>query len=398
MLNANEQKIVFGAGCFWGVQKYFSSLNGVTDTRVGYAGGNFPSPNYEKVLHYRQETPDGLKNYTEAVEVIYEPEKISTEELIKRFWELHDPTQLNRQGNDIGNNYRSAIYYTTKEQKEIALKTKEEYQKLLSKAGYGKIVTEIESLDSFYEAESYHQHYLLKNPKGYCPNHATGVKFEQKSNSTGEKISPIGGKEIIVVESQNCPYCKKFREVLDGYRGSTPLRVAEFEQLSDFELNGKIEATPTTIFIEDGKERYRHIGYMSEEEFYRALGAFKLGEGSEAFNIAFNQGTENRFCKQYDRFKNTPDGVFVDRLSGDILFDTRDRFNSGSGWLSFYRAVDGAVEEREDLSYGMRRTEVIAKKSKVHLGHVFDDAPGGKRRYCINANVLEFIPRDKLKK
>jgi len=97
------------------------------------------------------------------------------------------------------------------------------------------------------------------------------------------------------------------------------------------------------------------------------------------------------------RYLNTPDGVFIDKLSGDILFDTKDRFNSGSGWLSFYKAVDGATIEKKDTSYGMVRVEVLAKNSGVHLGHVFDDAPGGKQRFCINATVLDFIPRDKVK-
>ena len=126
------------------------------------------------------------------------------------------------------------------------------------------------------------------------------------------------------------------------------------------------------------------------------MGYFKLGKNSEAYKVAFAQGTDGRFCKQYDIFKHTPDGVFVDKLSGDILFDTRDRFNSGSGWLSFFKAVDGSTIEREDNSYGMHRMEIIAKKSGIHLGHVFNDAPGGRRRFCINATVLDFIPRDKM--
>lgn len=101
---------------------------------------------------------------------------------------------------------------------------------------------------------------------------------------------------------------------------------------------------------------------MDAKTFYKALAAFKLGTSSEAFNVAFNQGTDARFCKQYDKFKNTPDGVFIDALSGDILFDTRDRFNSGTGWLSFYKAVEGATIEKKDISYGMVRTEVLAKE------------------------------------
>ena len=173
---ANTQTIVFSAGCFWGVEKHFEHIDGVVSATSGYAGGSYENPNYEKVLSYRNST-NGITNYAESVEVVYDESKISTEQLIKSFWELHDPTQVGGQGNDKGNNYRSALFYTNETQKSIALATKEVYQKLLSKAGYGAITTEIKPLTKFYPAEDYHQNYLQKNPFGYCPNHATGVKF-----------------------------------------------------------------------------------------------------------------------------------------------------------------------------------------------------------------------------
>jgi len=160
----------------------------------------------------------------------------------------------------------------------------------------------------------------------------------------------------------------------------------------------KYKGTPSIIFIEDGKEVESYTGYMDEKTFYKAVGAFKLGKNSEGYDVAFAQKTDGRFCKQYEQFKHTGDGVFVDKISGDILFDTRDRFNSGSGWLSFFKAVDGSTVQKEDNSYGMHRVEIIAKKSGAHLGHVFNDAPGGKQRFCINATVLEFVPREKIKK
>jgi peptide methionine sulfoxide reductase msrA/msrB len=174
---AKEQKIVFAAGCFWGVEKHYEGMKGALDAISGYAGGNYPNPTYEKVLKYAKHPSKGIVNYTESVEVTYDDTKISTEKLIKSFWELHDPTQANKQGNDIGDNYRSAIFYTTDEQKNIALKTKNEYQKLLTKAGFGKITTEIRPLKKFYRAEEFHQNYLMKNIFGYCPDHRTGVKF-----------------------------------------------------------------------------------------------------------------------------------------------------------------------------------------------------------------------------
>ncbi|MCF6206092.1 MAG: peptide-methionine (S)-S-oxide reductase MsrA [Sulfurovum sp.] len=396
-LTAKQQTIVFAAGCFWGVEKHFEQLEGVVNARSGYAGGEYDNPTYKTVLAHRKGTK--VRNHAEAVEVTYDDAKISTEALIKSFWEMHDPTQKNRQGNDIGNNYRSAIYYTNAKQKEIALATKETYQKLLNKAGYGTITTEIEPLKRFYPAESYHQDYLKKNPFGYCPNHATGVKFgDLQIKSHSNAITPLGGKEIIVIDAKHCRFCEMFKQdVTDHYRGTIPLRTAHQEALKGFTLTTKIEGTPTILFIEEGKEVASHTGYMDEKTFYKALGAFKLGEESEGYNVAFKKMTDGRFCKQYEQFKHTGDGVFVDKISGDILFDTRDRFNSGSGWLSFFKAVEGATVQREDNSFGMKRIEIIAKRSGAHLGHVFNDAPGGRQRFCINATVLEFVPREKIK-
>jgi len=398
-LTAKTQIIVFAAGCFWGVEKHFENLEGVKRATSGYAGGDYADPSYESVLKYRNSNK--VVNHTEVVKVVYDDRKISTEELIKSFWELHNPTQGNRQGNDKGNNYRSALYYTNDEQKALALATKEAYQTLLTKEGYGNITTEIKPLKQFYVAEVYHQNYLEKNPRGYCPNHTTGVKFGNTKIAVFEtpSISPLGGKEIVVIDAKHCKFCEKFKaNVTDHYKGTIPLRTAYLKALKGFKLKTQIQGTPTIIFIKDGKEVEAYTGYMDEKTFYKAVGAFKLGEDSEGYDVAFRQKTDGRFCKQYAEFKNTGDGVFIDKISGDILFDTKDRFNSGSGWLSFFKAVKGSTIEKEDNAFGMKRVEIVAKKSGAHLGHVFDDAPGGKQRFCINATVLEFVPRHKLEK
>ena len=393
---AKTQTIVFAAGCFWGVEKHFEHMDGVIKATSGYAGGSYSNPNYEKVLAYRKNSK-GITNHAESVEVVYDDEKISTERLIKSFWELHDPTQGNRQGNDRGNNYRSALFYTNDAQKSVALATKAVYQKLLNKAGYGAITTEIKPLTKFYPAEAYHQNYLEKNPFGYCPNHATGVEFGNQK-ITVDTIEPLGGKEIVVIDAEHCRFCKKFKKnVTDHYNGTLPLRTAHQDALRGFTLKSKMEGTPTILFIKDGKEIESFTGYMDEKTFYKAVGAFKLGEDSEGYDVAFHRATDGRFCKKYNEFKHTGDGVFIDKISGDILFDTRDRFNSGSGWLSFFKAVDGSTIEKEDNTFGMHRVEIIAKKSGAHLGHVFNDAPGGRQRFCINASVLEFVPREKIK-
>ena len=396
-LYAKQETIVFAAGCFWGVEKHYDNTEGVISAKSGYAGGNYDNPTYKQVLKYRYNLPKGIINYTESVKVVFDNEKVSAKDLIKDFWELHDPTAKNRQGNDIGNNYRTAVFYTTDKQRKIIEQTKETYQKLLTNSGYGKITTQIDKLDKFYDAEKYHQDYLKRNPNGYCPNHATGVKFE-KEDTKKTYVTPMGGKEIIVIKALFCPYCERFeKDVTSLYKGSVPLRTVFIEELKGFDIKSKVVGTPTIFFIEDGKEVNAFTGYMDKKQFYKALGIFKLGKKSESFNIAFNQGTEGRFCKKYDIFKNTPDGVFIDKLSGEPLFDTRDRFISRSGWLSFYKAVDGSVVELEDNSYGMKRVEVRAKNSGIHLGHVFPKA-NGKRRFCINATVLDFVKRADIKK
>ncbi|MBM4724927.1 peptide-methionine (S)-S-oxide reductase [Prescottella equi] len=162
------QTAVVGMGCFWGAEKEFWELDGVYSTAVGYAGGFTPNPTYEEVC-------SGRTGHSEVVLVVFDPEKISYEGILKQFWENHDPTQGMRQGNDRGTQYRSVIYTESDEQAETARATAEAFAKRLAAAGYGEITTEIAPLDTFYYAEDYHQQYLAKNPGGYCPVHATGV-------------------------------------------------------------------------------------------------------------------------------------------------------------------------------------------------------------------------------
>jgi peptide-methionine (S)-S-oxide reductase len=159
---------VFALGCFWGAEKAFWSLPGVISTAVGYAGGVTPNPTY-------QEACSGRTGHAEAVLVAFDPERISYEELLRVFWEHHDPTQGMRQGNDVGSQYRSAIYWADEAQHALAESSRAAYQARLSAAHYGPITTEIARTGAFYYAEAYHQQYLAKNPMGYCPDHGTGV-------------------------------------------------------------------------------------------------------------------------------------------------------------------------------------------------------------------------------
>uniref|UniRef100_A0A8C5KBV4 Mitochondrial peptide methionine sulfoxide reductase n=1 Tax=Jaculus jaculus TaxID=51337 RepID=A0A8C5KBV4_JACJA len=162
------QMAVFGMGCFWGAERKFWLLKGVYSTQVGFAGGYTCNPTYKEVCSEKT-------GHAEVVRVVYQPEHISFEELLKVFWENHDPTQGMRQGNDYGTQYRSAVYPTSVAQMEAALRSKEDYQKVLSKHGFGPITTDIREGQTFYYAEDHHQQYLSKNPDGYCGLGGTGV-------------------------------------------------------------------------------------------------------------------------------------------------------------------------------------------------------------------------------
>ena len=165
---AGTAKALFGLGCFWGAEKKFWQLPGVYTTAAGYAAGFTPNPTYREVC-------TGLTGHNEVVLVVFDPKKISYDDLLKVFWESHNPTQGMRQGNDVGTQYRSGIYYYDDDQRAAAERTRGEYQQALKKAGHGEITTEIIPAPEFYFAEDYHQQYLSKNPDGYCGLGGTGV-------------------------------------------------------------------------------------------------------------------------------------------------------------------------------------------------------------------------------
>ncbi|MDT8428766.1 MAG: peptide-methionine (S)-S-oxide reductase MsrA [Pseudomonadales bacterium] len=189
-LARNQEQAVFGLGCFWGGERLFWKLPGVHVTAVGYAGGSTPNPLYEEVC-------SGRTGHAEVVNVIFVPELISYEQLLKVFWEAHDPTQGMRQGNDQGTQYRSVIYTTTPVQTELAMASRKIMQEALNAAGYGPVTTEISKLTHFYFAEDYHQQYLAKNPLGYCGLAGTGVSYPSSAVlvdadvDVGEKNSRI---------------------------------------------------------------------------------------------------------------------------------------------------------------------------------------------------------------
>jgi peptide-methionine (S)-S-oxide reductase len=174
------REAVFGMGCFWGAERLFWQLPGVYSTAVGYAGGFTPNPTYEEVC-------TGETGHAEVVRVIYDPTKTRYEDLLKAFWESHDPTQGMQQGGDVGTQYRSTIYVTDKAQRDAAEASRSAYQARLTAAGHGNITTEIRDAPQFFYAEEYHQQYLAKNPSGYCGLGGCGVPFEAAELQVGEK-------------------------------------------------------------------------------------------------------------------------------------------------------------------------------------------------------------------
>jgi peptide-methionine (S)-S-oxide reductase len=165
------ERALFALGCFWGAEKTFWNVPGVYSTAVGYAGGHAPNPSYQQVC-------TGLTGHAEAVLVVFDPKRVAYDELLRVFWESHDPTQGMRQGNDVGTQYRSGIYVFDDEQRESAEDSQRLYQQALTNAHRGTISTEIREAPPFFYAEDYHQQYLAKNPDGYCPDHSCGVAFK----------------------------------------------------------------------------------------------------------------------------------------------------------------------------------------------------------------------------
>ena len=397
------ETIVLGMGCFWGAEKRMGELAGVTDVESGYANGDIAG-NYEAVLAHERLVKMGKtqqRNHAEVVKVSFDPAKVSLETVLARFWESHNPTQGDRQGNDVGTNYRSAIYTNNDAQLAIALKTRDVYQAALTKAGFKTITTDIAPLKKYHAAETYHQDYLKKNPNGYCGLGGTGVKFPGSVAAKAETPAdskPLDAKslnlkrQLIVFEATDCAYCKQFKaEVLDKWKSEVPIaRTYSTEPPAGWKLEKALFATPTIVLFENGKEVSRFTGYNGEQpRFWKWLGFHLLTP--EQQKIAFEQGTE--YPGTGSHLDEKRPGTFVDPITGAALFRSDTKFDSGTGWPSFFNPLPGALTEHVDNAHGMRRVEVRSASSGIHLGHVFDDGPkpSGKR-YCINGNVLKFVP------
>lgn len=228
-----REKIVLGLGCFWGAEKRFEAMPGVINVISGYADGRGFEPTYRNITKaVHRFNPD---NYAEVIQVEFNPQLISVETLLRAFYEMHNPTQKNGQGNDIGTQYRSTILTTNEAQKDIAYQLTALYQKALTENGYGPITTSIKPLENFTAAEEYHQDYIAKNPNGYCPDHSTGVKFDgtQTKIADLDNSSILEGKHIVIIDAPDCPYCEKFKaDVANEYSGSVPMHFRRSEQLT----------------------------------------------------------------------------------------------------------------------------------------------------------------------
>ncbi|MCG8091709.1 MAG: peptide-methionine (S)-S-oxide reductase MsrA [Candidatus Thiodiazotropha endolucinida] len=279
---ANSQQdhldtIILGMGCFWGAEKRMSVLPGVVDVESGYANGEIEA-SYRKILSHESLRKLGLsekRNHTEVVKVTFDTNTTSLEAVLIGFWQNHDPTQGDRQGNDVGSNYRSAIYTHSDEQTTTAIETRDIYQQALLANEFGRITTEIAPLTNYTAAETYHQDYLVKNPNGYCGLGGTGVIYPGNQEShrlrattiarlDGEKLDPQ--QQLVVFEVQGCHFCQHFKaDIVDRWQAEVAIASTLSRQPpAGWTLQKSLIATPTIVLFEQGNEVSRLTGYNGD--------------------------------------------------------------------------------------------------------------------------------------
>lgn len=316
--------IVLGMGCFWGAEKRMSALPGVLDVEAGYAGGDIDQPGY-KTLHDTEEAirqGQAIKNHAEVVKVYYDPEKTTLEKVLIKFWENHNPTQGDRQGSDIGSNYRSAIFYRTDAERQLAEKTRAFYQSSLSGAGITPpITTEISPLKNFTPAEEYHQDYLVKNPWGYCglgglgiAYHDPGMPAPSANNDKEQTIADPAAsahdwqqvkldakQQLIAFGSVECGYCKQFdKDVLSNWKSSISI-VETYLKMppGGWTLNQELVGTPTIVLFRGQHEVARYTGYHGAQRFWKWLDHETSGDVQQ--HMVYQAGAESAFDRPPSR-------------------------------------------------------------------------------------------------
>ncbi len=278
---AKTDSVVLGMGCFWGAEKYMAKIPGVTDVESGYAGGDYSSATYKGVLAHEMKLKFGVtkvRNHAEVIKVTFDDEKVDLKTVLSTFWETHDPTQGDRQGNDRGTTYRSAVFYHNEAQKKLALETKGVYQGALTKANFSKITTEIAPLKNYATAEEYHQDYLVKNPNGYCALRGTSVAYPGSMRIFKAAAKPLSTKslnfnrQIVVFESEDCQYCNIFKkDILNQWNRKTAITTSMSTKAPDgWKLKQTLFATPTIVIFENGKEVSRYTGYNGDKKRFLA--------------------------------------------------------------------------------------------------------------------------------
>jgi peptide methionine sulfoxide reductase msrA/msrB len=284
-LFAGTQSIVLGMGCFWGAEMRMAKLPGVVDVEAGYAGGDAETVDYRDVLATARAIRRGetdVTGHAEVVKVSFDTDKTTLDQVLAGFWENHNPTQGDRQGNDIGSNYRSAVFYANDHQRQVAEKTRATYQQALTAEGFGPITTEIAPLRHYNRAEKYHQDYLEKNPNGYCGIGGTGVAYPGGTTQSDMSDSPAAERldradlnherQLIVFEAEECPFCERFElDVLRNWDSVVPITPTLHPRPPEgWTLAKPLFGTPTIVLFEDGREVARYTGYQGNADRFRA--------------------------------------------------------------------------------------------------------------------------------
>lgn len=347
--------LYLAGGCFWGLEAFLVRLPGVRKTQVGYANGTTENPRYRDVCARNT-------GHVEAVAVTFDRHILPTSVLLDAFFEVVDPTSLNRQGNDCGTQYRSGIYWQDEADVAVIEAALEQQQKLQS----DPIVTEVESLNGFCAAEDYHQDYLAKNPAGYCHiNLGAAEAFAQRRGL-------VEGRTYNVREGA----------------GQTTIALVPATETTDHTKCSSVNPDDPS----DVTARIREHDYTAPNDSeLRSL----LDEAS--YRVVRENATERPFSHSYEHTFDP--GIYVDVTSGEPLFVSADKFNAGCGWPSFSRPIaKDVVREHLDHSMGTLRTEVRSHAGDAHLGHVFTDGPAssGGLRYCINGAALRFVAYERM--